>query len=80
MQLRDIALACGPPALWALSYALAKPALEHFPPIFLTSQAYAAAALIRLFRSQRGRKRRGGLWSSSPRSVARCKAFSSLRD
>ena len=55
MQLRDIALACCPPALWALSYALAKPALEHFPPIFMTSLAYAAAALILLFRSLRAK-------------------------
>ena len=51
MQLRDIAIACCPPALWALSYALAKPALDHFPPIFMMSLAYAAAALILLFRS-----------------------------
>jgi O-acetylserine/cysteine efflux transporter len=55
MRARDIVLACCPPALWALSFALAKPALEHFPPIFMTSVAYAAAALILLPRSLRAK-------------------------
>jgi len=49
MTPRDIALACCPPALWALCYVLAKPAITHFPPLFMIGLAYAvsAAALLR---------------------------------
>ncbi len=50
MNPRDIALACCPPILWALSYVFAKPAIAHFPPLFMLALAYAisAVALLRL--------------------------------
>src|SRR5271156_3581050 len=50
MKPRDIALACAPPVLWALSYVFAKPAIAHFPPLFMLALAYAvsAVALLRL--------------------------------
>lgn len=49
MKSRDIFLATLPPALWAVAYAVAKPATAHFPPLFLMSLAYAltGAALFR---------------------------------
>ena len=47
----DIALACCPPALWALSYVFAKPAIAHFPPLLMIGLAYGASALILLRRS-----------------------------
>jgi O-acetylserine/cysteine efflux transporter len=52
MRVKDIALACCPPALWGISYALAKPATNHFPPIFMMSMVYAVTAVV-LFRSSR---------------------------
>jgi O-acetylserine/cysteine efflux transporter len=51
MRPRDIAFACCPPVLWALSYVLAKPAMAHFPPLFMVGLAYGVAALILLHRS-----------------------------
>lgn len=45
----SIALAVIPPALWGFAYAVAKPATESFPPLFLAGLAYALAALV-LFR------------------------------
>ena len=38
----DIALATLPPALWAITYVVAKPATAHFPPMFLVGMIYAS--------------------------------------
>jgi O-acetylserine/cysteine efflux transporter len=46
MRPRDIALACCPPALWALSFVFAKPAVSHFPPLFMIGLAYSVSAVI----------------------------------
>jgi O-acetylserine/cysteine efflux transporter len=45
---KDIALACCPPVLWALCYVIAKPAIAHFPPLFMIGLAYGVGALILL--------------------------------
>ena len=55
MKLRDIALASCPPVLWGTSYALAKPATGHFPPIFMMAIVYALSALL-LLKSVRHRR------------------------
>jgi O-acetylserine/cysteine efflux transporter len=52
MRVGDFGLALLPPLLWALSYALAKPSVMHFPPLFMMAIAYALAALL-LFRPSR---------------------------
>ena len=49
MKRRDIVLASLPPALWAVTYTIAKPATEQFPPILLMSIVYLLTA-IALFR------------------------------
>jgi len=46
MTPRNFALACAPPTLWALCYVFAKPAIVHFPPLFMVALAYAASAVI----------------------------------
>jgi O-acetylserine/cysteine efflux transporter len=46
MTPRSFGLACLPPILWALSYVFAKPAVAHFPPLFMVALAYAASAVI----------------------------------
>src|SRR6266446_10724043 len=55
MTRRDIALGSLPPALWAITYVIAKPATAHFPPIFLVAMVYAltAAMLVRPWRRWR---------------------------
>jgi O-acetylserine/cysteine efflux transporter len=55
MTPRDIALATLPPALWAITYVIAKPATAHFPPMFLVGMVYAltAAMLVRPWRRWR---------------------------
>ncbi len=55
MTPRDIALASLPPALWAITYVIAKPATAHFPPMFLVAMVYAltAAMLVRPWRRWR---------------------------
>ena len=45
MNPRDIALATLPPALWAITYIIAKPATGHFPPLFLIAIVYGLTAL-----------------------------------
>ncbi len=55
MKPRDVALACCPPVLWAVAYTLAKPALAHFPPIFMMGLVYGLCALVLLRRSMRAR-------------------------
>lgn len=52
MKAKDVALACCPPALWGISYALAKPATDHFPPIFMMTMVYGLTA-IALYRPNR---------------------------
>ena len=49
MSPRDVALATLPPALWAITYVIAKPATAHFPPLLLVSMVYGltAAMLVR---------------------------------
>jgi O-acetylserine/cysteine efflux transporter len=51
MRPKDIALACCPPALSALSYVMAKPAIAHFPALFMVGLAYGVGALILLRQS-----------------------------
>jgi O-acetylserine/cysteine efflux transporter len=55
MTPRDIALGTLPPALWAITYVIAKPATAHFPPMFLVSMIYllTAAMLTRPWRRWR---------------------------
>jgi O-acetylserine/cysteine efflux transporter len=49
MTPRDVALATLPPALWAITYVIAKPATAHFPPLLLIAMVYGltAAMLVR---------------------------------
>jgi len=51
MKPQKIALACCPPALWALSYIFAKPAIAHFPPLFMIGLAYGVSAIVLLRRA-----------------------------
>jgi O-acetylserine/cysteine efflux transporter len=51
MKPRDVALACCPPTLWALSYIFAKPAMVHFPPLFMIGLAYGVSAIMLLRRA-----------------------------
>jgi O-acetylserine/cysteine efflux transporter len=53
LRLRDIALATLPPALWAIAYTIAKPAMQTFPPMFLMGVVYGLTALA-LFRPWSG--------------------------
>jgi O-acetylserine/cysteine efflux transporter len=53
MRPRDILLALCPPVFWGLGFTLGKPAVEHFPPLFMMAMTYAAVALC-LFRPGRG--------------------------
>src|SRR5215471_10964647 len=46
MTPRDIAIATLPPALWAITYVIAKPATMHFPPVFLMAMVFALTALM----------------------------------
>lgn len=48
MTPRDFALACSPPILWALSFVFAKPAIAHFPPLFMIALAYSVSAVVLL--------------------------------
>lgn len=55
MRPRDVALATLPPALWAIAYTIAKPAMLTFPPMFLMALVYAVTALA-LFRPSVGQQ------------------------
>ena len=55
MTPRSFALACLPPTLWALCYVSAKPAIAHFPPLFMVALAYAASAVILLPKTLKSR-------------------------
>jgi O-acetylserine/cysteine efflux transporter len=46
MTPRDVALATLPPALWAITYVISKPATAHFPPMFLVGMVYALTAIM----------------------------------
>ena len=59
MRPRDVALATLSPALWAISYTIAKPAMQNFPPLFLMSIIYGTTA-VALFRPDG--KRQTPLW------------------
>ena len=63
MALRDIALACGPPVLWALCYVFAKPAIVHFPPLFMVGLAYAVSGLALLRQALRSNTRPWAMFS-----------------
>ncbi|WP_210242249.1 DMT family transporter [Mesorhizobium sp. B2-8-1] len=60
MRPRHVAMATLPPALWAIAYTIAKPAMQTFPPMFLMAIVYAVTALA-LFRPS-GR-RQTPLWA-----------------
>lgn len=45
MRSLDVALAVMPPALWAIAYTIAKPAMQSFPPLFLMGIIYGITAL-----------------------------------
>ncbi len=53
MAPRDILLALCPPVFWGFGFTLGKPAVEHFPPLFMMAMTYAAVAAC-LFRPARG--------------------------
>jgi len=44
MNPRDILLALLPPLFWGIGFTFAKPAVAHFPPIFMMSLVYLATA------------------------------------
>ncbi|MCA0434519.1 MAG: EamA family transporter [Proteobacteria bacterium] len=48
MQPRNLALAIGAPLCWGTGFTLAKPAVAHFPPLFLMLMVYAAIAVMML--------------------------------
>jgi len=60
MRPGDVVLASLPPALWAIAYTIAKPAMAAFPPLFLMSIVYAITALM-LYRPRA--KRRTPIWA-----------------
>lgn len=45
MKPADIALALLVPFLWGAGFALAKPAVTHFPPLLLMTMTYGVTAL-----------------------------------
>ena len=46
MRPRDVAIALCPPLMWGFAFALAKPAAEHFPPIFMMAMAYGLCVVF----------------------------------
>lgn len=46
MNLKNLSLALIAPVCWGMSFTLAKPAVQHFPPLFLMLMVYAAIAGI----------------------------------
>lgn len=46
MQLKTLALAVAAPLCWGLSFTLAKPAVAHFPPLFMLLMVYGAIAIF----------------------------------
>jgi drug/metabolite transporter (DMT)-like permease len=66
MTPRDIALACCPPIIWSLSYVFAKPAIAHFPPLFMIGLAYAVGAIVLLRQALKSNRAAGPCSSSLP--------------
>lgn len=60
MKPRDICLAACPPTFWVIGLTAAKPAVAHFPPIFMMTMVYALAAAA-LFWTRK--PRRTPLWA-----------------
>ena len=60
MKPRDICLAACPPVFWVIGLTAAKPAVAHFPPIFMMTLVYALAAAA-LFWTRK--PRRTPLWA-----------------
>jgi O-acetylserine/cysteine efflux transporter len=60
MKPRDICLAVCPPLFWVIGLTAAKPAVAHFPPIFMMTMVYALAAAA-LFWTRK--PRRTPLWA-----------------
>jgi len=54
LPLRDLLLAALVPLLWGLGFALAKPAVGHFPPLFMLCFCYASMGLLMGWRLRRG--------------------------
>jgi O-acetylserine/cysteine efflux transporter len=48
MTPRDILLALVPPLCWGVGFTVAKPAVTHFPPLFMMTLVYAAISLAML--------------------------------
>lgn len=46
MRARDALLAIVPQLCWGIAFPMAKPALEHFPPLLAMALAYAITALV----------------------------------
>ena len=55
MKPRDICLAACPPLFWVIGLTAAKPAVAHFPPIFMMTMVYALTA-VALFWTRRPRQ------------------------
>jgi O-acetylserine/cysteine efflux transporter len=49
MSPRDLLLAFVPPLCWGAAFTIAKPAVEHFPPLFMMFLIYGAIVLVLLF-------------------------------
>lgn len=48
MRLKTLALAVAAPLCWGLSFTLAKPAVAHFPPLFMLLMVYGVIAIFML--------------------------------
>ena len=55
MPLRDILLACCVPLLWGFGFALAKPAIGHFPPLVLLTFCYLTMTVLMGWRQRNPR-------------------------
>jgi O-acetylserine/cysteine efflux transporter len=55
MKPRDICLAACPPLFWVIGLTAAKPAVAHFPPIFMMTMVYALTA-VALFWTRKPRQ------------------------
>lgn len=60
MKPRDICLAICPPLFWVIGLTAAKPAVAHFPPIFMMTLVYALTAVALLWTRK---PRRTPLWA-----------------
>jgi O-acetylserine/cysteine efflux transporter len=48
MKPRDVLLALVPPVCWGAGFTIAKPAIAHFPPLFMMTLVYSAIAVALL--------------------------------